>query len=211
MTTAENGAREIALPSVTELVMSSGIVVWVRPMGLNDQRLIGDKMNTLYPLPREADYKIPVPEDLASIPGQTMTDTEAYQIAMGTVGKLRQAYFLRAHMLTCIDFPEGMDAVIARYLPEIQRKRKYLDLPADDMEAVIFHAVIQTPDDEKLIASAISKTLPVEMSEVVSQLRIFRPQNQQRVDHPVPQRGKKARSAEMVNGANGQLRSEPTL
>ncbi len=211
MTTIENGVRESALPSVTELELSSGIVVWVRPMGLNDQRLLHQKMNQQYPLPSESDFKIPVPEDQATIPGQTMTNTEAYKQAMGVIGIQRQVFFLRAHVLTCLDFPEGVDTIVARYLPEIQRKRKFLDLPEDDLEAVIFHSVIQTPDDEKLISAAITQTLPVEMSEVVSQLRIFRPANRQPVDHSVHQRGKKARSAELASGENGVVYSEPAL
>jgi len=211
MTTNENGAREIALPSVTELTLSSGVVVWIRPVSFNDQRLMFEQVNKLHPLPSQADYKIPVPEDQATIPGQTMTDTEAYKQALSVVGKAREAYFVRTHMLTCVDFPEGVDVIVERYLPEIQRKRKALPLPENDLEAVIYYSVIQTQEDEKLIASAINKTLPVEMSEVVSQLRIFRPQSKQGVDHPVHQRGKKAPRASVGHGANGIIRSEPTL
>lgn len=211
MTNEVNGAREIALPSVTELVLSSGMVVWIRPVSLNDQRLIHSQMDSKYPLPREADYKIPVPEDQASVPGQTMTDTEAYRTALGMVGKERQVYFMRAHILTCVDFPEGTDAVVARFRPEIERKRKTLPLPEDDLEAVIFYSVIQTLDDEKLIASAINQTLPVSMPEVVDQLRIFRPETQSRVNHPVPERGKKTPRANVDHGENGVLRSEPAL
>lgn len=211
MTTIENGARESVLPSVTELELSSGVVVWIRPMSLNDQRLIHEQMDKLYPLPAEADFKIPVPEDQATIPGQTMTDTAAYNTARGLAGIKQYAYWMRTHMLTCVDFPEGVDAIVERYLPEIKRKRRALELPEDDLEAVIFHSVIQTPDDEKLISTAIRQTLPVEMSEVVSQLRIFRPTNREPIDHPVPQRGKKTSRAELDSGQNGQLQSEPAL
>lgn len=211
MTNSENGAREIALPSVTELTLSSGVVVWIRPMTMNDQRVIREQMMKEHPLPSESDFKIPVPEDQATIPGQMMTDTEAYKQAMGIVGIQQRVYWLRMHLLTCVDFPEGVDAIIERYLPEIQRKRRTLDLPKDDLEAVIFHSVIQTPDDEKLISSAITQTLPVEMSEVVSQLRIFRPKDQQRLDHPIHQRGKKTPRANVDHGQNGAVRVEPTL
>lgn len=203
--------KEAVLPSVTELELSSGVIVWIRPMTLNDQRLISEKMRKEYPLPSESAFKIPVPEDQATIPGQTMTDTDAYKQAMGMAGLQQRAFWLRAHMLTCVDFPEGTEAVVARYLPEVQRKRKYLDLPEDDLEAVIFHSVIQTPDDEKLISAAITQTLPVEMSEVVSQLRIFRPTNRKPVDHPVHQRGKKTPGANVDHEQNGQLQSEPAL
>lgn len=211
MTTIENGAREIALPSVTELVMSSGVTVWVRPMGLNDQRLIIEKMHKEHPLPPESEFKILVPEDQATIPGQMMTDTEAYNQARAVAGMQQRVFWLRAHMLTCVDFPEGVDTIVERYLPEVQRKRKFLDLPEDDLEAVIFHSVIQTPDDEKLISAAITQTLPVEMSEVVSQLRIFRPQAEPRVDHSLHQRGKKTSRAAVDHGENGSVRSEPAL
>jgi hypothetical protein len=207
----ENGAREIALPSVTELEMSSGVIVWIRPMSLNDQRLISEKMKKEYPLPRESDFKIPVPEDQRSVPDQTMTDTEAYKEAMGMAGLQQRAFWLRAHMLTCVDFPEGTDTIIARYLPEIERKRKFLDLPADDLEAVIFHSVIQTPADEKLISAAITQTLPVEMSEVISQLRIFRPTSERGIDSAVPQRRKNPRGASVDQGENSVVSSEPTV
>lgn len=211
MTTIENGARESALPSVTELVLSSGVTVWIRPMSVSDQRLIIERMKKLHPLPSEADFKIPVPEDMATIPGQMMTDTETYKQAVGIAGAQQRAYWLRAHMLTCVDFPEGTDTIVGRYLPEIQRKRKFLDLPEDDLEAVIFHSVIKTPDDENLISSAITQTLPVEMSEVVSQLRIFRPANRERVDHPVHQRGKKTPRTSVDHGQNGAVQVEPTV
>ena len=206
-----NGAHESALPSVTELVMSSGVVVWIRPMSLNDQRLINEKMKAEYPLPREADFKIPVPEDQRSVPDQMMTDTEAYKEAMGIAGLQQRAFWLRAHMLTCVDFPEGTETIVARYLPEVERKRKFLDLPADDLEAVIFHSVIQTPADEKLISAAITQTLPVEMSEVVSQLRIFRPTRERGVGDTLPERRKNPRSANVDQGENSDVRSEPTL
>lgn len=211
MTTIENGARESVLPSVTELELSSGVIVWIRPMSLNDQRLISEKIKKEYPLPNESEFKIPVPEDQASVPGQTMTDTEAYKQAMGVAGIQQRAYWLRAHMLTCVDFPEGTEAIVERYLPEIQRKRKFLDLPEDDLEAVIFHSVIQTPDDEKLISAAITQTLPVGMPEVVSQLRIFRPANRKAIDHPVHQRGKKTSRAIVADGQNGVIHNEPAL
>lgn len=213
MTTTENGAREIALPSVTELVMSSGVVVWIRPASLNDQRLIHEEMNKLHPLPREADYKILVPEDQATIPGQTMTDTENYRQALGIVSKARQMFFIRAHILTCLDFPEGADAVIARYLPEIQRKRKYLtSIPEDDLEAVIFHAVMQTQDDEKLITGVITQTLPVEMSEVISQLRIFRPTNNgRRIDHSLHNGGADTPVPVVDAKQNGVAQNEHSL
>jgi len=211
MTTIDNGVRESALPSVTELEMSSGVIVWIRPMTLNDQRLINEKMKKEYPLPREADYKIPVPAEDASVPGQTMTDVEAYKEAMGIAGLQQRAYWLRAHMLTCVDFPEGTETIIARYLPEVERKRKFLDLPEDDLEAVIFHSVIQTPADEKLISAAITQTLPVEMSEVISQLRIFRPTSERGVDHSVSQRRKNPRGASVDQGENGVVHSESTV
>lgn len=212
MTTSENGAREIALPSVTELVLSSGITVWVRPMTINDQRLVHEEMAKRFPLPSEADYKIPVPEDQASIPGQTMTNTEAYNQAMGLVGLERRAFFLRANILTCLDFPEGVDTIIERYLPEINRKRKFLSLPEDDLEAVLFHSVIKTPDDEKLISAAITQTLPVEMSEVVSQLRIFRPAaNGRGVTDSVPQRRKTASRAKLDAGESRLAHNDPVL
>lgn len=203
--------KEAVLPSVTELELSSGVVVWIRPMSMNDQRLIQEKMRKEHPLPSEAEFKIPVPEDQATIPGQMMTDTEAYKQAMGIAGLQQRVFWLRAHMLTCVDFPEGVDAIVERYLPEIQRKRKFLDLPEDDLEAVIFHSVIQTPDDEKQISAAITQTLPVEMSEVVSQLRIFRPANQQPVDDSVHQRRKNTHRAKLDHGQNGSVQSEPAL
>jgi len=211
MTTNENGAREIALPSVTELVLSSGVVVWIRPASLNDQRLIHEEMSKRFPLPREADYKIPVPEDQATIPGQTMTDTEAFRQALGSVGKQQQAYWLRSHILTCLDFPEGTDAILERYQSEIARKRKFLSLPEDDLEAVIYHSIIRTPDDEKRIASVINETMPVEMSEVVSQLRIFRPVDQSRPDHALHQRRKKTPVSDVDTRENGVARNEPAL
>ncbi len=211
MTNSENGAREIALPSVTELELSSGVIVWIRPMTMNDQRLIVEQMKKVHPQPAESEFKILVPEDQATIPGQMMTDTEAYKTALGIAGAQQRAYWLRAHLLTCVDFPEGVDTIIERYLPEIQRKRRTLDLPKDDLEAVIFHSVIQTPDDEKLISSAITQTLPVEMSEVVSELRIFRPKDQRQVDHSAHKRGKTARGADVDHGQNGAVRVEPTL
>jgi hypothetical protein len=211
MTTTENGAREIALPSVTELVLSSGVTVWVRPMSLNDQRLVIDEMNKRYPLPREADFQVLVPEDQATIPGQTMTDAEAYKQAVGAVGRERQIYFLRAHILTCLDFPEGIDLMVKRFLPEIQRKRKFLPLPEDDMEAVIYHAIIKLPEDEKLISAAITQTLPVSMSEVIDQLCIFRPAIEPRVDHPVHQQGKKPQRTELDDEQNGIVRDDAAV
>lgn len=201
MTTNGNGARETAplldateykgLPSVVELEMSSGITVWVRPASFQDQKLIRDEVNNRFPLPREADFKIPVPEDQATIPEQTMTDTEAYKEALGKVGREQSDLWIKLHILACVDFPDGLDTIVARYLPEIERKRRVLPLPQNDIEAVIMHAVIRTPEDQKLVGEAITQKLPVEMSEVIAQLRIFRPQTQRTDDHPVP-RGRKA-------------------
>ena len=190
MTENGTGAAQPLLPQVTELVMTSGVTIWVRPMSLNDQRLIIEQTNKLHPLPLERDYKVAVPSDQATFEGQTMTDGEAYRAALAECNVKRAAFWLRAHIMTCVDFPEGTDTLIERYLPEIQRKRKYLDLPSDDMEAVIFHSVITTMDDEKQIRDAITKSLPVEVSEVTSELRIFRPVPERRVD-PALSNGRK--------------------
>ncbi len=179
------GAATPLLPSVTELVMTSGVVIWVRPMSLNDQRLINDEANRRYPLPREADFKVPVPEDQQTFAGQTMTDVEAFKEAAAAVGVQRATFWLRAHVMTSVDFPEGVDVLVARYLPEITRKRKYLALPEDDLEAVIFHSIITTPDDEKQILDVIKKVMPVGVPEVTAELRIFRPAVGGPVDHPV--------------------------
>lgn len=197
---AENGtgAAQPLLPQITELIMTSGVTIWVRPMSLNDQRLIIEQTNKLHPLPLERDYKVPVPEDIATIPDQMMTDNDAYRAALGECNVKRAAFWLRAHIMTCVDFPEGTDVLIARYLPEIQRKRKYLELPEDDMEAVIFHSVITTMDDEKQIRDAITKSLPVEVSEVTSELRIFRPVTERRVNHPLPNGRKNPSRAKLV-------------
>ena len=192
------GVAQPLLPQVTELVMTSGVVIWVRPMSLNDQRLIIEQTNKLYPLPQERDYKIPVPADQASFPEQTMLDVDAYKQAAGAIGVLRATYWIRAHIMTSVDFPEGVETIIARYLPEIQRKRKFLTLPEDDLEAVIFHSVITTPDDEKLIRDTLTKALPVEVSEVTSQLRIFRPVPIGGVDHPVSNGRSKTSRARVV-------------
>lgn len=172
----ENGTgADTPLPYVTELVTTSGVTIWVRPVSINDQQLIIEQMNSLHPAPLERDFKIPVPSDQATFEGQTMTDTEAYKEAVKASNIVRNNFWLRAHVMTCVDFPEGVDVLVERYLPEIQRKRKYLKLPEDDLEAVIFHSIITTPKDIQQIRAAIEKTLPVEASEVRAQLRIFRP------------------------------------
>src|SRR3990172_2820376 len=94
-----NGARQSAptlpeqdvsaLPQVTELVMSSGVTIWVRPVTFHDQRLMLEMLDQKYPLPKEADFKVLVPEEDATIPGQTMTDTETYHNAFTEVSKKR--------------------------------------------------------------------------------------------------------------------------
>lgn len=200
MTENGTGAASPLLPQVTELVMTSGVTIWVRPMSLNDQRLIIAQVDKLYPLPLERDFKIPVPEDQITYEGQTMTDVEAYRAALMECNKVRSVFWLRAHIMTSVDFPEGTDVLIERYLPEIQRKRKFLDLPEDDLEAVIFHSVITSIDDEKQIRAAIEKTMPIEVSEVTSQLRIFRPAVERGVDHPVSNGRKNARRAVVAQG-----------
>lgn len=199
MSENETGAASPLLPQVTELIMSSGVTIWVRPMSLNDQRLIIEQMNKLYPLPLERDYRIPVPPDQASFPEQTMTDVDRYKEAVNECNVQRNAFWLRAHIMTSVDFPEGTDVLIARYLPEIQRKRKYLSLPDDDLEAVIFHSVITTIADEKLIREAIQQTLPLSVPEVTEQLRIFRPITQQRLHDSISNGRKKTPRAGVVS------------
>lgn len=187
------GAAQPLLPYVTELVTTSGVTIWVRPVSINDQQLIIEQMNKQYPAPQERDFKILVPSDQATYEGQTMTDIETYKEAVKQSNITRNNFWLRAHVMTCVDFPEGVDVLIDRYLPEIQRKRKFLNLPDDDLEAVIFHSIITTPNDIQQIRGAIEKTLPVEVSEVTAQLRIFRPVIERRVD-PALSNGRKTSS-----------------
>lgn len=196
----ENGTKAATplLPSVTELVMTSGIVIWVRPLSINDQTLIREEMDRLYPLPKEREFQIPVPEDQQTIPGQTMVDTAAFKEATNAVWTKREIYWKKAHALACVDFPEGTDAIVARYLPEIERKRKFLALPKDDLEAVLLHAVITTPNDHQQIFEALMKTLPVGVPEVTRELRIFRPATERGVDHPVSNGRKAASRASVV-------------
>lgn len=191
MTENGTGAVSPLLPQVTELVMSSGVTIWVRPMSLNDQRMILDKVVKQFPEPLEKDYRVPVPEDQASFEGQTMLDADAFLLAKRECNVKRDALWIHGHIMTCVDFPEGVDAIVERYKPEIDRKRRFLDLPEDDLEAIIFHSVVTTIDDERLIRQAVTQQLPVDLSEVKSQLRIFRPTLERGVDHPLPNGRKK--------------------
>lgn len=190
---AFNTPRELpenAVYATTEIRLRNGLRMWVYEMSQTDYRRL---IKTFYddnPPPDRKLYERPVPEDEATIPGQTLSaeSNPEYQEANNARAQSISDYLVRAYILGYTDFPDlSEDELIARFERIIDRKRKVMTLPDDAWEATLLHAILQTEEEKQQIVKAVEKTLAVEMVEVIDSVAIFRPVDPRHPDKRVPQ------------------------
>jgi hypothetical protein len=175
-----NGAAE-TLPQATELILSNGLKCWVYPVSARDRMRLIQAFNDKDPQPDRKAFERPVPVEDASFEGQTLTadSNPEYAKAMGEWRERLSEYITNAFLVGYTEFPDVDEKeLIARFARIIKRKRRVMDLPADEWEATLRFALLDTPDDQRMIISAVEKRLPVEWEGIVDQVAIFRPVNQ---------------------------------
>lgn len=189
-----NGKEAVAIapPSAvhaTEIILSNGIKVWCYPIPARDRSKLVLQWNEQNPLPDKKAYQLPVPEDEATIPGQTLSaesNPEWQDVLEQRRYKLND-YLVHTFLVGYTDFPDNSeDELIARYARVIARKRKVMDLPADAWEATLRGAIVDNIEDEFILVQAIQKRVETTFEEVIDSVAIFRPVNSRHLNRPVP-------------------------
>lgn len=175
-----NGVAE-TLPQATELILSNGLKCWVYPVSARDRSALIQKWQHDNPMPDKKQYETPVPAEDASYEGQTTSaegNPEYQQLLVERRDALSE-YLTNAFLVGYTEFPEADEQkLIADFARVIARKRRVLDLPADPWEATLRFALLESLDDQRAIIGVIESRLPVEMADVIDNVRIFRPISQ---------------------------------
>lgn len=181
---------ENAIYGLTEIILKNGLRVWVYQQSQSDLLKLVQEWRDANPELDKKQYERPVPEDEATIPGQTLSaeSNPAYQDAMRARLQARSEYLVRAYILGYTDFPDNDEAdLIARFERVIKGKRKVMSLPDDPWEATLFHAILTTEEEKQQIINAVEKTLAVAIEDVIDSVAIFRPVDTRNIHQRVPQ------------------------
>jgi hypothetical protein len=176
-----NGVAE-TLPHATELILSNGLKCWVYPVSARDRMRLIQAFNEKHPQPDKKTYERPVPADEASFENQTYAadSNPEYQLAQVEWREQLSEYVTNAFLVGYTEFPDNDEQdLISKFARVIKRKRRVMELPADEWEATLCYALLDTPDDQRMIISAIESRLPVEWEGIIDQVAIFRPVDQQ--------------------------------
>jgi hypothetical protein len=172
-----NGAAE-TLPQATELILSNGLKCWVYPVSARDRMRLIQAYNEKHPQPDRKTFERPVASEDASYEGQTTSadSNPEYQQALVAWREQLSDHLTTALLVGYTEFPDVDEKeLIAKFARVINRKRRVMDIPADEWEATLCYALLDTPDDQRMIISAIEKRLPVEWEGIIDQVAIFRP------------------------------------
>jgi len=145
--------------------------------------------NEKTPAPDRKAFERPVPAEDASYEGQTTSadSNPEYQQALVAWREQLSDHLTTALLVGYTEFPDvDEQELIARFARVIKRKRRVMDIPADEWEATLCYALLDTPDDQRMIISAIEKRLPVEWEGIIDQVAIFRPVNSRHLNRPIP-------------------------
>ena len=175
-----NGVAE-TLPQATELILSNGLKCWVYPVSARDRSALIQKWQVANPMPDKKQYETPVPSEDASFEGQTLAaeGNPEYQQLLTERRDALSEYLTNAFLVGYTEFPEADEQkLIENYARVIARKRRVLELPADAWEATLRFALLEALEDQRAIIGVIESRLPVEMADVIDNVRIFRPVSQ---------------------------------
>lgn len=166
------------LPQATELVLSNGLKCWVYPVSARDRMRLIQAYNEKHPQPERKAFERLVAAEDASFEGQTLAadSNPEYQQALVMWRDQLADYLTTALLVGYTEFPDvDEQELIARFARVIKRKRRVMEIPDNEWEATLCFALLDTPDDQRMIISAIEKRLPVEWEGIVDQVAIFRP------------------------------------
>lgn len=180
-----NGVAE-TLPHATELILSNKLKCWVYPVSARDRMRFQEAFIQKFPPPDKKQYEIPVPAEDATWEGQTQAaeSNPEYQKVLAERRDALSDFLTTSYLVGYTEFPDNDEQdLINTFARVVSRKRRVMpDMPADAWEATLLYALLDTPDDQRLIISAIESRLPVEWEGIIDQVAIFRPVNQRRTD-----------------------------
>ncbi len=159
---------------VRRVLTDSGAEVDVTPLSPHALELIRAKARDLFPDPDEEKYRKPLPN--AAVEGDTYVDKQDvdYLRLKKEAVDQRTHFLTRALRDTSLTFPEGKDALVARFADKIKALRSYVDLPEDEWEATFWHAIIGSAADHETLVRAAENALPLTEMEVANGVRLFR-------------------------------------
>lgn len=169
------------LPQATQIILSNELKCWVYPISARDRLELIQAFNKSNPMPDKKAYEIPVATEDASFEGQTLSadSNPEYQKVMADRRIALSEYLTSAFLVGYTEFPDYTEQdLIDKFARIIKRKRRVLDMPTDEWEATLLFALIENPKDQGLILSAVESRLPVEMEDVIDNVKIFRIVNQ---------------------------------
>lgn len=163
---------------VTEIILDSGIKVWVSPMSRYARNGLAEAAEKLYPYPDKSQFEEELPEDVA-IPGMKIPAEEHpdYQAQVASANRQRGDHISGAMLNLCVVYPDfaSRQEIIDHFAPYLDEQRDWLALPEDPWEATLRFAVISSVADENQIMAIVGDTLPVTEKEVNDNVRIFQP------------------------------------
>ncbi len=194
-----NGVAE-TLPQATELILSNGLKCWVYPVSARDRMRFQEAFMQKYPLPDKKAYEVPVPAEDASFEGQTLAadSNPEYQKLLAERRETLSDFLTTSYLVGYTEFPDNDEQdLIDKFARVVSRKRRVMpDMPTDAWEATLLYALLDTPDDQRLIISAIESRLPVEWEGIIDQVAIFRPVHQRHTDAGLSNGQKEAQVSE---------------
>lgn len=164
---------------MTELLLDSGIRLYVRPLSNDTVVLIERRAAELYPYPDPSPYEQDIPD--SAIPGQKLNADQnpEYQALKSTIDGQRATWKLIRIRNLSAEFPdfENTDAVITHFRPrlDILIDGGIIDPPEDATalwDAIWSHCVLLTDDDRFMFNGAALNHFPITEAEIRDSFRI---------------------------------------
>jgi len=184
MTTAKQNGARLAAPQddtykgqkVTELILDSGEMVYVKSLSVYIRRGLKSKAEALYPYPDKGAYEILVDPEKAAIPGMThpAEDNPEYQAVIAEIEDTRLQWYIDHLISEFCEWPAGKESLIAKYAEQVKSLSDILDIEGDEWEATWRYCLIGDADRNNIIQAANGNLILTE-GEVRDAMRIFRP------------------------------------
>ena len=168
-----------------ELVLGSGVIVWVTPLSRYAFQAIIDKGRELYPLPDETEFDEKHPEGVpgAVIPGK---ENPEYIKQLGRATGQQNEHIMKSILKLAIEFPiyEDVqptgefythDELIDRFAYRRKELASIMTLPDDTWQATFEFCILGGTEDETQIVNIANDELPLTPAEVERDIRLFRP------------------------------------
>ena len=168
-----SGLHTMIAKSVVELKLFSGVVVHITPVSQFMLSKLREKARELYPDVDTSKYEVEQEDGISGLKFLDENNPE-YQAERLMLELQRSQYINDTCYRWCLDFPDGQEALIEHFRPQLELFAEEIDIE-DEWGAVLQYCILVSQEDVKNINAIIGQRTPITQEEVNDSLAIFRP------------------------------------